>query len=261
MATVEEVEKYYEEWTERFLEVYGNVIQAYRPENTESLLDYLLESMGLFAGLELLDAGCGVCGPAIHFAEKIPLQIDAVTLSQFQVDIARKEIFRKNLESSVRVFKGDFHFLETLFPGKYFDGLYFLESLGHSDSPEKAIRSAWQVTKPGGFIYIKDFFLRESDNVQLAAAFQKVKEEINRHYAYNVLDLHQVLSALRKTGFEIEMICKPKFANNIHIRALFEATNGIDLYSGQAELVPAEWLEIKCRKNIYEANQRISFPA
>lgn len=257
MAGVDEVEKYYEEWTARYLEVYGNVIQAYRPSATTGLLDYTLESMGLHDGLELLDAGCGVCGPAIHFAERLALQIDAITLSSVQYEIALAETKRKNLQSSIHVKKGDFHFLAENYPGKQFDGVYFLESLGHSDDPEIAIHSAWQVMKTGGFIFIKDFFLRETENPTLAAAFDKVKANINKNYAYNVPDLQQILSALRRKGFEIEFIRKPAFANDIHIRSLFETCFGIDLYEGKPELVPAEWLEIKCRKNVYESNEAV----
>jgi len=249
------VAKYYDDWTQRYLDTYGEIIQAYRPSNTDELLRYTIQSIGLQDGQRILDAGCGVCGPAVFFAKHLDLQIEAVTISPKQVEIGKTKIQEATVENKVQVRQGDYHELSNIYEGQEFDGILFLESLGHAANPQKVIQEAYKLTKRGGFIYIKDFFPKEEAHPVLAQQIGKVIDRINDAYTYNVLDLYETLSALRSVGFEIIYIKRPGYENDIYIRADFEKKNGIELYGGKAEFVPAEWLEIKCQKIIYECNE------
>ena len=249
MFTVTDVERYYDEVTGVYLDIYGKVIQALRPTNTRELLESTMKSAGMMPGMQILDAGCGVCGPAVYFAEKINLHIEGLTLSQVQVELGLEEIGKARLLGTVGVRKGDFHVLESYFEPESFDLIMFLESLGHSNHPGAAIRSAHKVTREGGHIYIKDFFKREVGDPEWQAEMDKVVGNINSAYKYNVLDLHEVLTDLRKAGFHIVEIKRPLYVNDIEIRSKFETFMNIDLYEGKPEFTPAEWLEIKCQKN------------
>lgn len=245
----EEVEKYYDEWTSRYLDVYGDVIQAFRPSNTEELLDYTIGSAGIADGMRVLDAGCGVCGPATHFASRLQnLAIEAVTISQVQVEEGRKKVIEAGVANRVRVEKGDYHRLDQIFEPESFDLVLFLESLGHAEDPGEVIRAASEVVKPGSCVYIKDFFPLETKDEYVKGRVAEVIDNINRLYSYNVLDLHETLSSLRKNGFLIDTIKCPSYENDVGIRAAFEDQFGIDIYGGGSAFLPAEWLEIRCRK-------------
>ena len=250
-----DVERYYDEWTHRYLEVGENLIEACRPASTEELLRYYIKSIGLQPGQHLLDAGCGVCGPAAFFARHLPVTIDALTISQVQVDLARQVLADAGVSDRVSVRKGNYDDLPNLYSPATFDGVLFLEALGHAERPEHVIRNAWTVLKPGGFLYIKDFFARETDDPEGRRRVASVTRNIDDSYAYNTLDLHQVLRAARKVGFRIDAIKSPGFEIDIRIRAQFEERNGISIFGGLPEFVPTDWLELRFLKDEgYNAN-------
>lgn len=242
------VKDYYEEMTSSYLDIYGDVIQAYRPASQDDLLEYLAKSIGFTDGQRVLDAGCGVGGPACFFAHHLKIRIDGITISPSQARLFSERVEREKLSERVNVLEGDFHFLESYFPKEQFDHVIFLESLGHSHQAPLAIQSAHRVLKPGGHIYIKDFFIREVSNPEFQKKIQRVVRNINQAYNYNTLDLHQVITAVRRAGFHLVSIKRPEFQNDITVRAAFETNHGIDLYEGGPEFMPAEWLEIKCQK-------------
>ena len=238
---------YYEQWNDKYMEIYGDVIQALRPSQKDELLNYISESAGLKDGMKIIDAGCGVCGPAEFFAKKFNIQIDAITISPQQVKIAEEKIKDVGLFEKVKVTEGDYHFLERYFQKDTYDAVLFLESLGHAANPAQAIESAFQMLKKGGFIYIKDFFPRETDDPALTERIRKTIQNMNDEYSYNTLDLHETLTALRKTGFAIRSIKSPDFKSDTSVRAAFEEKFNIEVFEG-GEFEPAEWLEIKCEK-------------
>jgi Mycolic acid cyclopropane synthetase len=86
---VEEVEQYYDEWTARYIGGVGEVFQGARPQSTDELLGYLLEAAALEDGMTVLDAGSGVCGPALWFAAHRDIRIEALTISSVQVEQAQ----------------------------------------------------------------------------------------------------------------------------------------------------------------------------
>jgi ubiquinone/menaquinone biosynthesis C-methylase UbiE len=209
--TPESVANFYNETTDKFLEVYGEIIQAFRTNDVHDYLKYTAESLQLKEGMKIIDAGCGVCGPACFFAENINgLQVDAITISDIQVEKSKQKIFERVLTEQVNVQKGDYHLLNQFFPVESVDRVYFLESFGHSNDKPKAINAAWDVLKPGGKLYIKDLFLRESKNEWEQERINEVAEQINKAYEYQIADLYEVLSAIRKKGFLIEFVRPPQ---------------------------------------------------
>ncbi len=208
---VNRVADFYNTNTNKFLKVYGEIIQAFRTNNVEDYLDYTIQSAQIKAGQHIIDAGCGVCGPASYFAQKTPgLLIEACTISNIQSEMAKKKVAEKNLENQVNVTLGDYHKLPELFAENSFDRVIFLESFGHSKNKRSAIESAWKVLKPGGKLYIKDLFVRESANEWEHLRINHICDQINKAYEYEVGDLHKVLSNLRTQGFIINFIRPPQ---------------------------------------------------
>lgn len=205
------VKDFYNATTDKFLKVYGEIIQAFRTNDVTDYLNYTIQSADLRSGQHIIDAGCGVAGPACYFAKQLPeIKIEACTISDVQVEKAKGKIAERNLQSQVSVTLGDYHKLPELFPENFFDRVIFLESFGHSKNKALAIESAFKVLKPGGKLYIKDLFVRESNNEWEQLRINHICEQINEGYAYEVGDIHQVFSAIRKQGFLLNFIRPPQ---------------------------------------------------
>ena len=211
--TVADVNRYYEEWTQGYIEGFGDVFQGSRPASTEELFDYLIHAAKLEEGLRVLDAGCGVCGPAIGFSERRNLNIEALTLSKVQVSEAKMRIVAKGLQSRINVRQGDFHDLGDIYAANSFDRVMFLESLCHAVDYRRAIEQAKKVLKPGGFLYIKDFYaIDHRSRPQLLDVHAKDLRELNRLYCLVTPDLTSTVDMISELGFDIHYIRKPMYA-------------------------------------------------
>jgi len=252
-ASPESVGRFYDETTDDFLTVYGEVIQAFRTQNPATLLDYQIQAMGLKPGMVAIDAGCGVCGPACHFASHSGASIQAVTVSTVQAEKAQAKITERGLHNQVTVQVGDYHQLPTLFAADSADVVYFLESFGHSHDKAAAIDSAWGVLKPGGMLYIKDLFLKEAVLPGHRALMDREVERINTAYHYNIADLYEVLRHLRQQGWivgHLKTIDLPlEEFENLSISNEFQELTGIGrIDSWHDYIFPVEFFELICYK-------------
>ncbi|HEY9773113.1 MAG TPA: class I SAM-dependent methyltransferase [Planktothrix sp.] len=243
----DDIARYYDNHTSDYIAVGGDVIQAYRPTRTDELLGYLVASIGLMDGMRVLDAGCGVGGPAIDFAKRLNISIDGITISEVQAKLACEKIASQGLSDRIKIRVGDYAKLGSIYKMQSFDAVIFLESLGHSADPVKPIRSAFEVLKPGGFIYIKDYFQRLSYRLQEQLDIDEVVGNINANYCYNTLDLNEVITALRSTGFEIQVIKKPELLSDFSYTQSFEDRVKIKTFT--KHLPAVDWLEIKCTRS------------
>lgn len=240
---------FYNEQTENFLKVYGKVIQAFRTKNVNTLLDYQVSAIGLKAGMTVLDAGCGVCGPAVYFAGKTGARIEAITISSKQVQMAKENIEKNFVQSHVNVQEGDYHQLENYYAASYFDAIYFLESFGHAHDHLKVLDSAWKVLKPGGLIYIKDLFIKKALYKSMAAGIKKEINNINTAYHYNVPELNTVLDHARSRGYilsSLKTIDIPlEEFENLTISNQFQELTGINKIENLRDYVfPVDFFEL-----------------
>lgn len=228
---VSDVGDFYNQYNDKFLQVYGEVIQAFRTQDVSILLDYQINAMQLKEGMKVLDAGCGVCGPATYFAEKTGVLVNAISISEEQVQKASVTIENKKLLDKVVVKQGDYHDINYVFPGEQYDVVYFLESFGHSPYHEKAIDSAWDVLIPGGMLYIKDLFKRLPLLPEHAPKIEFEINKINEAYRYNIADLNEILDYVRKKGFVISALktidLKMEEFENLMISNEFQELTGI----------------------------------
>lgn len=241
----ESVGEYYDKTTDDYLATYGNTIQAFRPTNEDDLHKYVIESAGLKKNQKILDAGCGVGGPALFFAKKLNVDITGISISKHQIELAQK--FAKEkwlLRGRINFQTGDYHQMSQIVPESSMDRVLFLESLGHSHQPKVAIEEAFKVLKSGGAVYIKDFFPYELSDKTIQEKYDQVVRNINAAYYYHVLDLNKTISQLRQAGFEVGYIKKFEFADDIERRAAFESRVNIDLFGDIPEFRVAEWLEL-----------------
>ncbi len=247
----QQVQAYYDQFTDSYMEIYGDVIQAFRPSDTTQLLDYVGRSAGINWGMKVLDLGCGVAGPAIHFAYRWNAGVTGITISPVQYEMGLEKIRKAQQENNIHLLLGDYHQLSQLpLQDNYFDIALFLESLGHSNDVPIALENAYNKVKLSGKIYIKDFFKRKAATAEEQQKIDHVVENINRYYNYNTLDLEETVGALTTAGWGNVVVQPFDFIDDITVRYQFEKVNGIDIFEGQPEFYPADWLQITAHKMI-----------
>lgn len=209
----QDVADYYEAMTPAYLEGFGSIFQGSRPASTQELIDYIEDALNLAPGMRLLDAGCGVGGPALALAEKQrALTIDALTLSDLQAATARREAARAGVADRVTVAQGDFHLLAKSYPIESFDRVMFLESLCHAENYRDVIAGAYSVLKPGGGLYIKDFHVvdHRRDQARHEAQIGDL-ESLNRLYQLQLPYLSDLVDILSQVGFLIRFMRMPSY--------------------------------------------------
>lgn len=251
--TPSDVGQFYDKYNDKFLQVYGDIIQAFRTKDVDKLLDYQIEVLGLKQGMRVVDAGCGVCGPAIYFAQKVGVEVHAVTISEAQFHLSKQRIIEAGVSDKVTVYLGDYHHLINVLNATNFDVVYFLESFGHSPYHAKAIDSAWSVLKSGGLLYIKDLFRREPLLPEHDVKIEREIKKINTAYRYNIADLYSILKHVRKQGWilsKFKTIDLPLADfENLTISNEFQELTGIaQIASWDDYIFPIDFFEVFCIK-------------
>ncbi len=242
--------------------MYGDVIQAFRTKDVADLLDYQISSIGFTPGQRVLDAGCGIGVPAIHFARHAHVQVDGITISQRQYDAAQEKIAAANLADRVTVVHGDYHNLAKHFPAGSYDIVYFLESFGHSKAKHFLIKECWEALKPGGTLYIKDLFRRIPLKPEHKLAIDREISKINAAYRYDVADLNAVLDDLRGKGFILTWLKTIDFSleqfEDLAVSNQFQELTGLARIENWEQYVfPVEFFEIKCVKPEFGLDERL----
>ncbi len=250
------VAQFYDRYHEAFLEVYGELIQAFRTLRHEDLLQAQGLAMQLQNGQRLLDAGCGVGLPACYFAEHFGVEVDAITISSKQAERAIERARDAGLEQKVRVLLGDYHDLQQHFEKESFDRVCFLESFGHSTHKAHLFKAVREVLKPGGLLYIKDLFVRKVPYVRLQARVDEEIKRINSAYCYEVAELSALVDMAREAGFVIQSIRTVDIAledfENLAISNQWQELTGIAQIKDWDQYVfPVDFFEIVLYKHDY----------
>lgn len=247
----ENIGQYYDTWHERYLKYYGDTIQAHRPVNVYELHQYVLKNSGLADNMQVLDAGCGVCGPAIFFASALNISIDAITISSEQCKESTKNINKANLKDRINIVQGDFHCLEKYFEKGIYDRVIFLESLGHSNKQSAVLTAAFNMLSPCGAIYIKDYFLKPlSENPNVKKLQLLGLENMQKQYFYFPSDIDATIGFLEELGLKKVFVKIPDFIlSNENVVNAFEKEYGIDLFEGNDKPIILEPLELLFKKN------------
>lgn len=237
---INNTKSFYNNFTDLFIKYYGNTLQVHSPNNMKDYLSNLIKRIGIKDNMLLLDVGCGVCGPAIYFAKKKKIKIDAINLSDYQIKIGEKNIKTERLENNIRIHEMDYHHLNKEVLQSKYDVVYFFESLGHTDQYEQVIKGISNIVKENGILYIKDLFslnLDGGENIEIT----KERED---YYNYKPIILHKLLESLFVNRFRIEFIEH----NNLKLNdnALQGFVKELGFPDGGKET--GYWLEIKAIK-------------
>lgn len=242
------VARYYDEWHERYMAAFGDTFQSQRTADLGELFHHIADQAELVPGRRVLDAGCGIAGPALWLASHRDVHVDAVNISGVQAAEAQARVEAAGLAGRVTVTLGDFHHLENHLAAGTFDAVLFLESLVHSDHPHLALASAHRMLRPGGVLYVKDLFQRDRipDRGERARV-RRVVANVNRYFCLNVKAQGEFLAALAGAGFELEWLREPPIPTQHDLGNAFVAANAIDIYEGPP-VTFLDWLELKARR-------------
>jgi cyclopropane fatty-acyl-phospholipid synthase-like methyltransferase len=201
------VESFYDRWTSSFVDAYGTTLQAgfakagpndREDPNKSALL--LASRAGLRDGDRILDAGCGVGGPAAAIAAGYPTaRVHGVTASSVQAAMARDVTFRAGVADRVTIARADYHDLP--FDDRSFDAALFLESCGYSPHRRALFAEAARVVRPGGHIYVKDVFASPGPLSDVEASALAAFDELWRLASSPTLP--EVTAALTEAGCEV----------------------------------------------------------
>lgn len=244
----DDVKKYYNEWSDRMIEMGGMAFQASRTTNVDDMFDYFISTIGIQENQSVLEGGCGVGGPLQGLAKKIAANFTGITISPYQITLANNFLDenKSHLKGSIKFVEGDYHNLTSYFAEKSFDHIMFLEALGHSNNPKKVIEGVYTVLKEGGSLYIKDCFCKLSADPIIQ---QQIDEQIkitNENYCYNTLEVSELLDILRRTGFELIHLRPPQYKNDPTEANAFVKRHNIQ----KRTIKSMDLYEIKCVKPV-----------
>lgn len=203
------VGRYYDDTVDLYEELWGEHIHhGYWAEGEGSEVDRhtaqlrTVAELAAFAGLPrestVLDAGCGVGGPALYLASELGCHVDGITLSPRQVERATAKAQEVGVADRARFRVLDA--LHTDLPDAAVDVVWALESLELMGDKEAFFAEAWRVLRPGGTLAVTTWCVHPGDlPAKDAALLRRIYAAYELPY---ILPLEQYEQMCQQTGFE-----------------------------------------------------------
>ena len=149
----EAVANHYDELDRFYREIWGDHVHhgywhsgSESPEQAvEELVHLLARNLGLKAGMEICDVGCGYGATAEFLAQQYGVRATGVTLSQVQ-----REKAAERLDGNAKVEIRCANWLENSFPSDRFDAVLAIESTEHMADKQKFFDEAFRTLRSGG---------------------------------------------------------------------------------------------------------------
>lgn len=193
---------HYERWwsLRTGLSLHYGIWDADTRSHAEALMNtnqVLMDKVGIQAGDQVLDAGCGVGGAAWFINKKTGAEVTGITLSENQVAYATAMARERGISNKVRFLQMDY--TQTDFADESFDVVWACESV--STAPDKLlfIKEAFRVLKKGGRLIMSDCFITREDQHDPQSLVKKWGET---WAVPNLVTINFFEKGLKDTGFE-----------------------------------------------------------
>lgn len=128
---------------------------------SERTVRELAEFAAVPAGSQVLDAGCGIGGPALYLARRLGCRVEGITLSSQQVVRATERAREAGLADQLSFRQLDA--VRTDYPDASFDVVWALESLEHIPDRAAFLAEALRVLRPGGVLAVSTWCVRDGE--------------------------------------------------------------------------------------------------
>lgn len=172
-------------------------------KNTRSLAEAILNTNAQLAELGeikpadlVLDAGCGVGGPAVFLAKKFGCNVTGITLSERQVKTATGFAEKNGVGHLARFEQMDY--TKTRFPDQSFDVVWAIESMQTATDKSLFFKEMHRVLKPGGKLLIADVFKKGNWEIGETPVMQTM---LNGWAMSDILSAPQLGDLIKKHNF------------------------------------------------------------
>ena len=146
----------------------------------------------------ILDAGCGVGGSLIWLASKRGATGVGVNITPWQVEFARNQARKRDLESRLTFIQADF--ANTGLDAASFTVFWAIESTVHAADRALVAREAFRLLKPGGRLILVEYLLQ--DEKLSAAETQLIRTWLGGWAMPSLLTERSYRQILERTGFK-----------------------------------------------------------
>ncbi|PSK43989.1 sterol 24-C-methyltransferase [Elsinoe australis] len=162
---------------------------------------YLAHQMGIQEGMNVLDVGCGVGGPAREICKFTGANIVGLNNNDYQIERATHYAAKEGMSEKVAFVKGDF--MQMGFADNTFDAVYAIEATVHAPSLEGIYSEIFRVLKPGGVFGVYEWLMTENydnDNPR----HREIRLGIEQGDGISNMDkISTALKAVKDSGFEL----------------------------------------------------------
>jgi len=149
-VTPEAIEAFYRE----FIKIQDILYPDHWHMGAEEAIDIMASKAGLRPDMLVLDAGCGIGGPARYLAQKYGCKVIGLNISQYQIDYACQKTKAEGLEERVEYRVGSY--LDMPFGDGTFDLVWSQDAFAHGADKRRIIEECYRVLKPGGILAFQD---------------------------------------------------------------------------------------------------------
>ena len=149
-------------------------------------------------GKKILDAGCGIGGMVVYFAQKFPdIKFTGINIVSDHIEMAKNLAKEKNVFSNTDFFVKDF--VDADLSSNHFDAIYLMESSCYALQKQMLIREMYRVLKSGGVLVITDVFRTP---VQLNPFLTNIYDSFCKGWGISdLIDIEKFILYLEKEGF------------------------------------------------------------